>query len=75
MGWGYSGEAPVVHVYMVNGLVDAGGVLKTYVQMLLKLGGGSALHVPLSQQAPSKTIAGAEGLVFIVIHACVQLRY
>ncbi|KAG2745304.1 hypothetical protein P692DRAFT_20836999 [Suillus brevipes Sb2] len=62
----YSGEVPAAHVYVVNGLVDVGG-----------LGGRSIriLHVPLSQQVPSKTIAGAERLVFIVIYECVQLKY
>jgi hypothetical protein len=45
------------------------------MQMLLKLKGRRILHVPLSQQAPSKTIAGAERLVFIVIYESVQLKY
>jgi hypothetical protein len=44
----YSGEVPAAHVYVVNGLVDVGGVLKTQTQMLLKLGGRSILHVLLS---------------------------
>lgn len=65
----YSEEVPVAHVYVVDGLVDAGGVLKMQTQMLLKLGGRSIriLHVPLSQRVLSKTIAGTERLVFIVI--------
>jgi hypothetical protein len=70
----YSEEVPAAHVYVVNGLVDAGGVLKMHIRMLLKLGGRSTLHVPLSQRVPSKTMAGAERLVFIAIYGCVQLK-
>jgi hypothetical protein len=70
----YSGEVPATPVYVVNALVDACMVLKMHMRMLLKLGCRSTLHVPLSQQVPSKTIAGAEGLVFIVIYECVQLK-